>query len=225
MTDLGFIILEDLQKFASGSVLFLLKFIPALIVFIIGWFIAAGVGKIVTEILKKLKLDKLFESTGWKEAMDKAEIKTTISEFTGNLCKWILIIVFLAISSQIIGVERFSAFLFDGIIPWLPNLLVAVLILVATVIIAHFAEKMVKVSAGGAKVDYANLAGAIVKWSIWLFGIFAILSQLGIAEKIVLSLFQGIMALIAIAGGLAFGLGGKDFAADILKSLKEKMKK
>lgn len=225
MTDLGSIILNDLQRLLSGSILFFLRFIPALIVFIIGWFIAAGVGKIVTEILRKLKLDKIFESTGWKEAMEKAEIKITISEFTGNLCKWILILVFLAISSQIIGVERFSAFLFDGIIPWLPNLLVAVLILMVTVIIAHFAEKMVRASAGKAKIGYANFAGAIVKWSIWIFGIFAILSQLGIAEKLVLSLFQGIMALIAIAGGLAFGLGGKDFASDILKSLKEKMKK
>lgn len=225
MTDIGDIILNDIQRLASGSVLFLLKLIPSLLVFILGWFISAGIGKIVTEILKKMRLDKIFESTGWKDAMEKAEIKTTISEFTGSLVKWILIIVFLAISSQIIGVERFSAFLFEGIIPWLPNLLVAVLILVVTVIVAQFAEKMVKASVSKAKMDYVNLAGIIVKWSIWFFGIFAILSQLGIAEKLVLSLFQGIMALIAIAGGLAFGLGGKEFASDILKSLKEKMKK
>lgn len=225
MITLGDIIMNSLQQFGIGFVEFLLRFVPAIIIFFLGWLIAAAIGKIISEILKRLKLDKLFEARGWKEAMDKAELKTTISEFVGSLCKWILVIVFLAIAVQILGIEGFSSFLFEEVIPWLPNLLVAVLIFVATVIIADFAEKMVKASINRAKMSHVNLAGVIVRWSIWIFGVFAILSQLGIAKDLLLSLFQGIVALIAIAGGLAFGLGGKEIAAESLRSLKDKLRK
>jgi small-conductance mechanosensitive channel len=215
---------EGLQNFWEGFINFIPSLIIALIVFLIGWFISSAIGRVIGEVLKRLKFDKFFEARGWQEAMDRAEIKTTVSEFIGGLCKWILIIVFLAISVEILGLPQFSAFL-QKVIAWLPNLLIAVLMFVATVVIANFAEKMVKAGVGKAKVGYSDLAGSIVRWSIWVFGLFAILLQLGIAESLILVLFQGFVALVAIAGGLAFGFGGKDLAAEILSSLREKIRK
>ena len=73
-------------------------------------------------------------------------------------------------------------------------------------------------------MGYGHIAGAIVRWSIWVFAIFAILLQLGIVEDLVRTIIQGIVALIVIAGGIAFGLGGKDVAAEILQNLKKKLK-
>jgi len=226
MNNFGLILTKSLEEFGVGFLNFLYKFIPALIIFIIGWLIAGCIGKVITEILKKLKLDKFFEARGWKEAMEKAEIKTTISEFIGTLCKWILIIVFLGIAVEfLVGQSGFSEFLYTSVIPWLGKLLVAVAIFVVVVIIANFAEKAIHVSLEKAKVSFASLGASMVKWAIWIFGIFAILTQLGIGRDLLLTLFQGLVALIAIAGGLAFGLGGKDVAAELLTSLKERLKK
>ena len=120
--------------------------------------------------------------------------------------------------------SNFGEFLSD-VTAWLPNLLAAILIFVATVIISSFAEKIVKAGVHGAKVGYSKFAGVITKWAIWIFGISAILIQLGIADELVIVLLQGIVAMMAIAGGLAFGLGGKDMAADFWKGMKEKMSK
>jgi len=226
MDEWGTILAKSLEEFGVGFLNFLYKFVPALIIFIIGWLIAAVVGKIISEVLKRLKLDKFFEARGWKEAMEKAEIRTTISEFIGALCKWILIIVFLAIAVELlVRPSGFSEFLYGSVIPWLGNLLVAIAIFVVVVIIANFAEKATRVSLEKAKVSFASFGASMVKWAIWVFGIFAILTQLGIGKDLLLTLFQGLVALIAIAGGLAFGLGGKDVAAELLTSLKERLKK
>lgn len=224
MTDWTQITIDGVKNFWQGFIEFIPNLIIALVIFIIGWIISALIGRIITEILRRLKLDKFFEARGWKEAMDKAEMKTTISGFIGSLCKWILILVFLAISVRILNVEEFSEFILR-VVAWLPNLLVAVLIFVVTVVIASFAEKSVRATIGKAKLEHANLAGAIVRWAIWIFGIFAILLQLGIAQEIIQALLYGFVAIIALAGGLAFGLGGKDLAADLLNSARHRIKK
>jgi len=226
MNEWGTILAKSLEEFGVGFLNFLYKFIPALIIFIIGWLIAAVVGKIISEVLKRLKLDKFFEARGWKEAMEKAEIRITISEFIGALCKWALIIVFLAIAVELlVGSSGFSGFLYESVIPWLGRLLVAIAIFIVVAIIANFAEKATHASLEKAKIGFASLGASMVKWAIWIFGIFTILTQLGIGKDLLLTLFQGLVALIAIAGGLAFGLGGKDLAAELLTSLKERLKK
>jgi len=215
-----------LEEFWTGFLGFMPKLIGALVIFFIGWLIAAGIGRLIEEILKRLQLDKLFQSKKWSQSLERADFESKPSEFIGSICKWILVIVVLSITADIllpIG-SNFGEFLSD-VVAWLPNLLAAILIFVATVIISSFAEKLVKAGVHGAKIGYSSFAGTITKWSIWIFGISAILIQLGIADALVMILLQGIVAMMAIAGGLAFGLGGKDIAADFWKGMKGKMSK
>jgi len=212
---------QGLQDFWQGFAIFVPKLILALVIFIIGWIVAAGVGRIIEEILKRVQLDKLTQMKKWGKSLDKADFDFTPSEFIGGLCKWILLIVSLSISVELIGLSQFSIFL-NKVVMWLPNLLVAILIFVAVAIISGFAEKLVRASIHGTKVGYGKLAGSIAKWAIWIFGIAAILIQLGIASNLILVIFQGLIYLVTIAGGLAFGLGGKEVAADILKDLRGK---
>jgi len=224
MVDWTSITIQGLEGFWQGFLIFIPKLILALIIFIIGWLIASGIGRLIHEVLKRLQLDKLFQVRKWSSALEKADFDSTPSEFIGAIVKWILVIVFLAISVEILGLNQFSLFL-TQVVGWFPNLLAAILIFVATVIIAGFSEKLVKAGVHGTKVGYSKLAGAIVKWSVWIFGISAILIQLGIGNQLVTILLQGIVAMLAIAGGLAFGLGGKDVAADIWKGMKDKLQK
>ncbi len=226
MVDLSIITNEVLLKFWQGFLNFIPKLILALIVFIVGWLIAEGIGRLVEEILKRLKLDKLSHTKRWSESLQKADFDTSLSGFVGAICKWILIIVVLWLTVDILVPTNsgFAEFLHD-IVTWLPNLVVAILIFVSTVIFANFSEKLVKVGVEGAKVGYSKLAGTITRWAIWIFGISAILLQLGIAQQLILVLFQGLVAILVLSGGLAFGLGGREVAADWLKKFKSNLSK
>ena len=217
------ITLLSLEEFWQGFLSFMPNLIGAIIVLLIGWFIADWVGKVVTEILRKLKFDKIFERTQWQDALKKADFKVSVSHFIGELVQWVLMIVFLLASVEILGSHQLAVFL-NKIINWLPNLIVAVSIFVVTVIIADFVKKIIQAFVEKAGVSHSQFVGSIVQGSIWVFAIFAILIQLGIARELIQILFTGIVALVVISFSIAFGLGGKDLAKDILERLRSKLR-
>jgi len=216
------ITLEALQKAWEGFLLFLPNLIGAIVIFVIGWFVALAIGKLVSGILKKVKLDKLFERTEWKEALEKAEIKVNVSEFIGDIFKWILLIVFLLASVEILGLRQFAELL-RGIVMWLPNLVVAVAIFIVAVIVAEILEKIIKATVKKIEVGYVGFFGTLVKWAIYIFAFLTILYQLGVAREIVNALVFGIIATLSLSLGLAFGLGGKDAAAKFIEDIKKKL--
>lgn len=206
-----------------------IDFIPRLagsiIVFLVGWVIAVAIGKLIAEILKRIQFDKIFEKGSWKLALEKADIKVDASAFIGAICKWVLVIFFLAASIQVLGFKELTYFLTDNILVFLPNVVVAAFIFVIAVIIADILEKVVKAAVEGARVGYGEVAGAIVRWSIWVFAALAILQQLGIGKTFMTDLFRGIVVMIVLVVGLSFGLGGKEIAADILRDLRNRLAK
>lgn len=212
----------------QGFLSFMPQLIGALVIFLIGWVIAVGIGKLVGEVLRRLKFNQLFEKGAWKEALEKAEIKVDASGFLGAIVKWVLAIVFLLIAVEILGLVAFAAFL-TTVLNYLPNVIVAALIFVVAVIIADITEKIVRAAVESAKVGYGHLAGIIVRWAVWVFAVLAILRQLLIVPEMVDVLFgaliYGVVALLVIAGGIAFGLGGKDVAAGFLQDLTKRIKK
>jgi len=216
--------LLSLQEFWHGFLNFMPNLIGALVVLLIGWFISDWIGKLVTEILRKLKFDKIFERTQWQDALEKADFKVSVSHFIGELVQWVLMIVFLLVSVEILG-SRQLALVLSKVINWLPNLIVVVSIFVITVIIADFIKKIIQAFVEKAGVAHAQFVGSIVQGSIWVFALFAILAQLEIAKGLIEILFTGIVALIVISCGLAFGLGGKDLARDVLEGLRGRLKK
>ena len=204
----------------------LLTLIVALIVLIIGWVIALGIGQLVAKILGLIQLNQYFEKTGLQGALKKAEIKVDAEAFIGGIVKWILFLVVLMMVAEVLGLMQFAGLL-QRVLAYLPNVLVAVFLFVAAVIISEILEKVVRTAIEGTKVGHGALAGAIVKWSIWSFAILAILRQLLIVPSLVTTVFNaivyGVVAFLVIASGLAFGLGGKEVAAEILREWKDKI--
>jgi len=194
----------------------------AIIILIIGWFVSVGIGRLVTEIFKKIKLNQLFEKGSWKTALEKAEIKVDASGFLGAIVKWILFIVFLMAAVEPLGLGAFAVFL-KGIVVYLPKVIVAALIFVATVILVDIVEKITRVGVEGIKVGYGKMISSTVKWLIWFFAVLAILNQLEILKPFTETLFTGIVAVLVLGFGLSFGLGGKEVAAEILRDFKKKL--
>ena len=215
--------IEALQNLWQAFIVFIPALIGAIIVFVIGWFISIGVGKLVTEILKKLRFNRIFEKGAWKEALAKAEFKVDAAGFVGVIFKWALVIVFLMAAVEILGLTEFAGFL-KGVLGYLPNVVVASFIFVVAVIIADILEKIVRAAVESIRVGYGQVVGVIVRWSIWIFAILAILIQLKVAPTLIQTLFTGLVAVLVISAGIAFGLGGKEIATEILRDLHRKLK-
>lgn len=216
------ITIQALQDAWQSFLIFIPKLLGALIIFVIGWFIAIGIGRLVAEILVRLKFNQIFERTGWKDALEKAELKVNPAEFIGAIFKWILVIVFLSAAVDVLELSQFAVLL-NRLIGWLPNLIVAVAIFVVAIIVADIIEKVVRASVKKIGVDYVGFFGTTSRWGIYIFAGLAILAQLGVASAIINAVVFGFVGMLALALGLAFGLGGKDAAAKIIEELREKI--
>jgi hypothetical protein len=211
-----------LQGLWEAFLMFIPALLGAIIVLIVGWFISIGIGKLIAEVLKKLKFNQAFEKGSWKTALEKAEIKVDAAGFMGAIIKWILFVVFMMAAVEILGLGAFATFL-KGVLGYLPNVVVAALIFVATVILVDIVEKITRAGVEGIKVGYGKMISSVVKWSVWIFAILAILHQLGIARPFMETLFTGLVAVLVLGFGLSFGLGGKEVAGELLRDFKKKM--
>jgi len=206
----------------QGFLSTLLNIIGALIVFLIGWAIAIGLQKLVVQIIKTIRVDQLLEKLGAGKALEKAGIKLDVANWIGFLVKWFLIFGFLLAATDILGLQDVSGFL-RSVLLYIPNIVVAAVILVVAVWFAGLVQRIVAFSISAGKIKTATFVGALVKWAILIFALFAALIQLGIAPGLLQTIVTGFIAMLAIAGGLAFGLGGKEYASKIIENIRDEM--
>ena len=218
------ITLSALSELWHGIILFIPRLIASLFVIIIGWIAGAIVGKIVREVLSKLKFDLIFEKLGWQETLEKAEIKTKPSGFIGEIGKWIIFIVFLISGIKILfsGYQVELKFL-DQIVSWLPNLIVAVVIFIVAVVLADILGKIIQASVSKSGIGYSKFLGTATRWTIYILAGLMILRQLGVTPSIIDAIVMGLVGTFVLAFGLAFGLGGKETAAKIIEDIRKKI--
>lgn len=218
--------LSVVQPFLQQLISFIANLVVAIIVFIIGYLISVGIGRLITEILKSVKFNKLFEKEGWRKALQRANVDVNPSEFIGAIFKWVFVIVSLLLAVDVLGLSSFAGFLTE-VLFYLPNVVVAVLVFVVAIIISDIVEKVVRASVERLKVGYGFLAASIVKWAIWIFAFFLILDQLLPSSLLVKTLYTaivyGIVGALALGIGLAIGLGGKDTAAKVISDMHRKI--
>lgn len=214
------VFLLSLQGLWYGFIETFPRILLAVIVFIIGWIVATTVGKLVMMGVDALKLDKLFKSSGVDEALARAGMKLHIGKFFGELVKWFVVIVFLVASLNILHLDQVTMFL-QAVLAYIPQVIVAALVLVAGTILADFVRKLVSGSAAIANVRSARMLGSIAYYAIWILSLVTALDKLGVFGYFGQILFTGLVVMIALAFGLAFGLGGKDVAGRWLSRVSE----
>jgi len=203
-------------------IMFIPALVGAIIVFVVGWIVASVLGKLIEKLIKSIKVDQALEKVGFNKKLGEVGISETVSEFIGGLVKWFLILVFLMAATDILGLVQVTSFL-NSIIFYIPNVVVAVVVLAIAFLVGNFVYNVVKGSTRAAGVMSATLLATISKWAIVIVGLLAALEQLGIATSMVNTIFIGIVSALSIAAGLAFGLGGKDEAAMIIKKVREEI--
>ena len=219
----GEVFTNSLQGIWYGVASFLPTLIIAIIVFAIGWVLASLIEKVVESIFKAVKVDNALKSAGLDDVMKRTGHPLNSGLFVGSLVKWFIIIVFLIASFDVLGLNQVNAFLKDVVLSYLPQVIIAVLVLMVAVMIADAMQKIVMASARAAHIKSAHLLGVITRWSIWIFAILTALYQLGIAPALIQTIVMGVIAGAAIAIGLAFGLGGKDYAAGVIDKTMRKL--
>lgn len=210
----------SLQNLWWGFINFVPNLIVAIIIFILGWIVGAVIGHAIEQVIAAIKIDSLFKSAGADEVLARAGIRLNVGAFLGGLVKWFIVVVFLMTSLEIIGLTQVNSFLREVVLNYLPNVIIAAFVLIVATVIADAMRKIVEGSARAANIHSARLLGSIVKYAIWTFAFIIALSQLGIAAQFMQILFTGLIAMLAIAGGLAFGLGGKEAAAKTIEKLR-----
>ena len=216
----GDVLVLSFQQLWGGVFVFVPKLIIALVVFIIGWIIAVALGKVVEQIIRALKVDMALKSLGMEEPVSRAGMKLDSGAFVGGLVRWFVILVFVLAAFDVLGLSQVTEFLRSVVLAYIPQVIVAALILVAAALLADTVNNVVEGSARAAHLPSAGFLGGVAKWSIWIFAILAALFQLGIAGPFVQTIFTAFVAMVAIAGGLAFGLGGKEMASRYLEKLR-----
>ena len=217
------VVTTSLQTLWVGFVSFLPNLLGAIIVFLIGWIIASLLGRLTKQIVQTLRIDQILSKMNLKKSLDRANLKLDSGKFIGELVRWFFIVVFMMAATDILGLSQVTDFL-KQVILYIPQLMVAVLILLAAILIANFLERLVRASVEAAGLKSANFLAMVTKWSILVFAILAALLQLGIVPALIQTIFTGLVAALVVSIGLAFGLGGKEMAAQILDRTRRNIK-
>lgn len=213
---------NSFQEIWSGFIAFLPSLLGALVVFLVGWAIAVGIQKLIVQLLRALKIDSALEKLGLGQFFEKGGLKMDFAGWIGSFAKWFLMLVFLLAAADILDLNEVSIFL-RSILNYIPSVIVAVVILTLAFWLANVLRKIVQASVAASNIKAAAFSSTVTYWSLIVFGVFAALIQLGIAFALLQTLITGLIAMLALAGGLAFGLGGKDAAASFLNRLRKEI--
>ncbi len=214
---------ESLQDLYARFIDFLPSFLVAVIILIVGWIVAVAVAKLIKQVLNSLKLDEIGDKLGLDQLSARTGIKASVSGTLAWLVKWFLLIAVFLAAADILGLDQISSFL-NAVLAYIPNVVAAAAILLVGTLVAGFLSRLVRHSVQAAGLSSADFLGAVTQWSVMIFTVLATLDQLRVAQAFVQTLFTGFIAMLAIAGGLAFGLGGRDHANKVLDKIERDVK-
>lgn len=198
------------------------RLIVAIVFFVIGWFLGVLVAKAIEQVFSSLKIDSLFRSIGAENFFRRAGLNLNTGYFVGELVKWFIIIVFLLPSLNLVGLTEVSSFLKDSVLAFLPQVVIAAFVLIIAAIVSEGLSKTVLAAARAMNLRQAHMLAVVAKYAVWVFAFIIALGKLGLGDYMSI-LFSGIIAMLALAGALAFGLGGKEHASRFISKLSEEV--
>ncbi len=196
---------------------FLPALIGALIVLVIGWVISGALARLIEKGLRAIGLERAVHHSGINDFIVRSGTAWTTSKLIAELIKWFIRLIFIQAAANILGMPQITAII-NSIILFIPNIVVAMVIIVIGALIAKFLSGLVRGSVSEMGVGNPNLLATLTRYAVIGFAVIAAINQLGIAAVVVNTLFIGFVGAIALAVGLAFGLGGREVAAKITES-------
>jgi len=210
---------DRLEEGIYQIVAFLPRLAAALGILMVGLAIAKMVERGTDLALHRIGFDRWMQEGGVTEALERAGTTLDPSSVIAKLVFWTMMALVILLAANALGITAVSV-LFAELLAYVPNVIAAVMVLVLGILLGEFIKDLVLASAGGLPGGY-NLARA-AKAAIILLAMFMALDQLNIAQDIVLVFFIAVVGAAALAAGIAFGLGGREIAAQISREWYER---
>jgi len=216
--DLTVVAVTDSTK---GILNYLPKVFWAVIVVLVGVLVAWAVKTLLVKGLKLIKLKPYTDAVGLNKVFPG---QLDLVNLLGDLVKWIIIIVFLLPALEILDLAIFTEIV-ASIVAYLPNVLVAVIILVVGTVLADLLARVIESATHTLGAKAAAFAADFARWTVIIIAVLSAMTQLGIEIVVINQVITGIVAMLAIAGGLAFGLGGQGAAKDVIDRFRKNLPK
>ncbi len=216
------VLVASLQNLWQLVVGLLPALVGAFVVFVVGLIVAAGIERLVERLVHYLRIDALLRKLGFEMHLERMQLELNAGHFLGRVVYWFILLAFLLASSDILGFTALSGFIKDVLL-YIPNILVAALIVLASVAAANFLKGLVSASVMGARLHSAKFLGLLTWWTGVIYGLLTAATQLNVAVAVINTIITGIVAMVALAGGLAFGLGGKGVAEHWVETLEQEV--
>ena len=215
VTDWGTAVMTSLTAALAMFLAAIPKVIGFLVILIIGWIIASALARLVAAILRRARFDELATRSGFTGFVRNMGLQTDASGVVADVVKWFVRLIVLVVAFDGLGLPAVSNVL-NQLVLWLPNLVVALIVLMVAGLVANAVYRIVRGATVEAGFDNPDLLAGIARAAVWVFAVIVAVNQVGIATTLVNTLFIGFVAALALALGLAFGLGGRETAALIV---------
>jgi small-conductance mechanosensitive channel len=201
---------QPLQDALSTFFSYLPQLIGAIVILIIGYIVAKILEAVVGRVLQGIGFDRWMERGGIKQFFDRAETRQTPHSILGKLVFWFVFIIAITMAADALGIPQVSAVLAQ-LIAYIPSIIAAILILILAALLANFLSSIVRGATG------SDLLASIARYAIIVYAVFAAITQLGIAVELTAPTFLIVLGAVALAAAIAFGIGGREVAQDIIE--------
>src|SRR5215210_3128116 len=201
---------QPLQNALSTFLSYLPQLIGAIVILIIGYIVAKVLQAVVGRVLQAIGFEGWMEKGGIKQFFDRAETNQTPVSILGQLVFWFVFIIALTMAADALGISQVSVIL-GQLIAFIPSIIAAILILILAALLANFVSGIVRGATG------SGLLASIAQYAIIVYAVFAAITELGIAVELTAPTFLIVLGAVALAAAIAFGLGGREVAQDILQ--------
>jgi len=214
------IFVASLTSFWTELASFIPQLLGAIIALVLGWMLAKVARSGVMRLLTLLKFDKATEKSGLEAFMKHAELDLSVGSVIGNLVYWLIILVMIVTVANSLGLSM-VADLFNKVVLYIPNVIVAILVLVFGTILARFINRLVFAWLNNMEFEGALTVSTFSEYAMLVFVFFMALEQLQIANELLTAAFIISFGAVGLAFAIAFGLGARDWAAKVVDKVME----
>ncbi|HEX2449933.1 MAG TPA: hypothetical protein VHJ69_02265 [Gemmatimonadales bacterium] len=186
----------------------------AVLILLTGYFLARQVQRWADDTLKRLDFNKVAHAGGLDEVVERTGSRLDPVRALAKLIFWLVMLVVILLASTALGLESINE-MFGMMLAFIPTLIAAIVIVILGMIMGEFVRGLILASAGS--VAGVPTLAKLAKGAVLMIALFMALQQVGVAEEIVTSAFTLILGAVALAVGLAFGLGNRELAGEITR--------
>ena len=217
------IFVASLNEFWLQIATFVPKFLAVIVILFVGWGIARLARAGIHRLLSFAHFDSIAQKSGLEAFLQQGNVQLTLSTIISEIVYWLVILMFVITGANMLGLAEVSGILV-GLAGYLPHIIIAILVLIFGTLLARLINRLVFAWLHSIKFDGALAVSTSSEYLVQVFVLFVALEQLNIGTQLLTALFVIVVGAVFLALAIAFGLGGKDWAAKVIESMQNRKK-